>query len=114
MYLKRTNSEVKKAPIVDSALQEPSLDLNARMAVSPPWNVVVWDDPVNLAGYVVWVFRRVFGYSESSAQSLMQKIDRTGRSVVWSGDRERSEMYVQQMHRYQLRATLERAGKEEE
>ncbi len=27
-----------------------------------PWNVVVWDDPINLMSYVVWVFQRLFGW----------------------------------------------------
>ena len=28
----------------------------ALTAVNVPWNVVVWDDPVNLMSYVVYVF----------------------------------------------------------
>ncbi len=27
----------------------------------PVWDVIVWDDPVNLMSYVVWVFRSLFG-----------------------------------------------------
>lgn len=30
-------------------------------AMNVPWNVVVWDDPVNLMSYVVYVFRAHFG-----------------------------------------------------
>ena len=26
------------------------------------WNVVVWNDPVNLMSYVVYVFRKLFGH----------------------------------------------------
>lgn len=114
MYLKKKFDTKKNTLVTGMAIQEPQLELNARTVLAPPWNVVVWDDPVNLAAYVVWVFRRVLGHSEEQAYSLMQKIDMTGRSVVWSGDRERCEMYVQQMHRYQLRSTLEKAGKGDE
>ena len=28
---------------------------------------------------------------------------------VWTGERERGELYVQQLHGYQLKATLEKA-----
>ncbi len=32
-----------------------------------------------------------------------------GRSILWSGMRERAELYVQQLHGYLLLATLEKA-----
>lgn len=114
MYLKKkAKVEEKNVPVMESAVQEPILECQVRTATTTPWNVVVWDDPVNLGLYVVWVFRRVFGYSDEKAHALMVKIDKTGRSIVWFGDRERAEMYVQQLHRYQLKTTLERVGKED-
>jgi ATP-dependent Clp protease adaptor protein ClpS len=33
-----------------------------------------------------------------------------GRSVVWSGGRERAEHYVQQLHAFLLLATLEKSS----
>ena len=72
-----------------------------------PWNVVVHDDPVNLMGYVTLVFRRVFGYPHAQAEQLMLTVHQHGRAVVWSGDREHAELYVQQLHGHQLRASLE-------
>lgn len=75
-----------------------------------PWNVVVHDDPVNLMGYVTRVFMQVFGYPEARAVRHMMEVHTHGRSVVWSGNRERAEFYVQRMHEHQLRATLERAS----
>jgi ATP-dependent Clp protease adaptor protein ClpS len=32
-----------------------------------------------------------------------------GRSIVWTGIRERAELYVQQLHGYLLLATLEKS-----
>ena len=46
------------------------------------WNVVVWNDPVNLMDYVVYVFRKLFGYSEEKATKLMLEVHNDGRSVV--------------------------------
>ena len=72
-----------------------------------PWNVVVHDDPVNLMSYVTLAFRRVFGYPRAKAEQLMLTVHHHGRAVVWSGDREQAELYVQQLHGHQLRASLE-------
>ena len=32
-----------------------------------PWVVIVWNDPVNLMQYVVWVLQKLFGYSRESS-----------------------------------------------
>ncbi|MCF6311211.1 MAG: ATP-dependent Clp protease adapter ClpS [Verrucomicrobiales bacterium] len=77
--------------------------------LSTPWAVVVYDDPVNLMSFVQLVFRRVFGYSDEKSMALMLEVHHDGRSVVWSGERERAEMYVQQLQSYQLLAAMEKA-----
>ncbi|MCP3993606.1 MAG: ATP-dependent Clp protease adapter ClpS [bacterium] len=74
----------------------------------PMWNVVVWDDPVNLMSYVVWVFRSLFGYPEAEATRLMLQVHNEGRSIVDSGPRERAEMSAFRLHHHGLWATLER------
>jgi len=79
-----------------------------KTALDLPWKVVVHDDPVNLMGYVTWVFMKIFGYDEKKASILMMEVHEQGRSVVWSGQRERAELYVQQLHAHQLKATLEK------
>lgn len=73
----------------------------------PVWNVVVWNDPVNLMTYVVWVFRTLFGYSETEAERLMLQVHNEGRAVVDSGPRERAEMSAFRLHHHGLWATLE-------
>ena len=75
-----------------------------------PWNVVVHDDPVNLMGYVTWVFMKIFGYDEKQAAILMLQVHHLGRSLVWTGQREKAEFYVQQLQSHQLQATLEKAA----
>ncbi|MBA2432943.1 MAG: ATP-dependent Clp protease adapter ClpS [Chthoniobacterales bacterium] len=74
-----------------------------------PWQVVVHNDPVNLMSYVTMVFQKVFGFSPDRAEKHMLEVHREGRSIVWSGLRERAELYVQQLHGYLLLATIERA-----
>jgi ATP-dependent Clp protease adaptor protein ClpS len=75
-----------------------------------PWNVVVHDDPVNYMGFVTLVLRRVFGYSEAKAEELMLQVHREGKSVVWTGVREKAELYVQQLQAHQLLASIQRAN----
>lgn len=74
-----------------------------------PWNVVVHDDPVNLMHYVTFVLMKIFGYEESRANTLMMQVHKLGRSIVWSGDREKAEFYVQQLQAHQLKTSLEKA-----
>lgn len=72
-----------------------------------PWLVLVWDDPVNLMEYVVYVFRTLFGYSESKARKLMLEVHNEGRSVVANGTKEQCELHVFRLHEFGLWATLQ-------
>jgi ATP-dependent Clp protease adaptor protein ClpS len=80
-----------------------------KTGVSTPWNVVVHNDPVNLTSYVTMVFQKVFGFARARAERHMLEVHHKGRSIVWSGERERAEFYVQQLHGYLLLATLEKS-----
>lgn len=73
------------------------------------WNVVVWDDPVNLMSYVVYVLQRVFGYPRELANKLMLEVHHQGKSLVASEPREQAELHMHQLHQYGLRATLQRS-----
>ena len=87
-------------------LESPETDL--RHELDRPWQVVVHNDPVNLMSYVTMVFRRVFGWTSEKAEQHMMEVHTRGRSIVWSGSRERAELYVQQLHGSLLLATMER------
>jgi ATP-dependent Clp protease adaptor protein ClpS len=75
-----------------------------------PWNVIVWNDPVTLMSYVVYVLRKLFGYDEPTATHLMLKVHHEGKAVVATEPRERAELYVQRLHAHGLQATLARGG----
>ncbi len=77
--------------------------------VARPWQVVVWNDPINLMSYVVFVFRKLFGYSEERATKLMLAVHNEGRAVVASGNREHAEFDCLRLHSYGLWATMETA-----
>ena len=76
---------------------------------SREWHVIVWDDPVNLMSYVVYVFRRLFGFSEAEATRKMLKVHNEGKCAVTHGPRERVELDCHRLHHYGLWATIEQA-----
>ncbi len=87
----------------------PDTDTDTDVLLDSPWNVVIHNDPVNLMSYVSHVIRKIFGYSEQEAERLMLQVHREGRSIVWTGARERAEHYVQQLQGHQLLATISQA-----
>ena len=94
-----------------SAFAEPEIAQEEATSTASdlPWNVVVHNDPINKTNYVTMVFQKVFGYTKEKAEVHMLEVHYKGRSIVWTGGRERAELYVQQLHGYQLLATLEKS-----
>lgn len=85
-------------------------ETETKEALDVPWNVIVFNDPINLMSYVTMVFQRVFGYSRDKAERHMLEVHHQGRSLVWSGGREQAEHYAHQLHSYQLLAQLEKSS----
>lgn len=89
----------------------PELDELVDLSAAPlePWQVVVWNDPVNLMSYVVRVFRTYFGYSLDRATALMLAVHNEGHAIVATGPRETMEVHAQAMHDFGLWATVRKA-----
>ena len=88
-----------------------SPDVSIDQLLDRPWNTIVWDDPVNLMSYVVFVFKKLFNFSDERAHELMMQVHNEGRAVVSSGSREEMERDVQRLHEHGLWATLQRDDK---
>ncbi|MFQ3671102.1 MAG: ATP-dependent Clp protease adapter ClpS [Verrucomicrobiia bacterium] len=73
------------------------------------WRVIVWNDPVNLMSYVVYVFQKVLGFDTRRARKHMLEVHEQGKSCVAQETRERAELYWQRIQQYGLKVTLERA-----
>ena len=95
----------RKMPTIET----PETETREKISLDAPWNVVVHNDPVNLMSYVAMVFRRVFGFPRERAEKHMLEVHHRGRSVVWTGSREKAELYVQQLHTHLLLATIEKS-----
>jgi ATP-dependent Clp protease adaptor protein ClpS len=77
------------------------------LALEGVWRVVVLNDPVNLMSYVVMVFKKVFGFDDATARRHMLEVHEQGRSIVWSGLREKAEAYAYTLQQWHLTAILE-------
>lgn len=86
-------------------IREP--DIDEVPETDAPWIVIVWNDPVNLMSYVVYVFQKIFGYSREKATRLMMQVHHEGRAVVHNGARGECEGYVARLHAHGLWATLQ-------
>jgi ATP-dependent Clp protease adaptor protein ClpS len=97
-----------------AAIDTPDIDVipeeEIDESLDQPWHVIVFDDPVNLMTYVTLILQRIFGYPVETAERMMMEVHTRGKSVVWTGGRERAEHYVQQLQSSQLLAAMKKAG----
>jgi len=94
-------------PTAPDRIDQPEVDESFEIDLG--WQVVVWNDPVNLMSYVVFVFRRLFGHSLEEATSLMLAVHHEGRAIVSHGPLEKAEADCHRLHHHGLWATLERS-----
>jgi ATP-dependent Clp protease adaptor protein ClpS len=85
----------------------PKEETRTTLALEGVWRVVVLNDPVNLMSYVVLVFKKVFDFDEQTARRKMLEVHELGRSIVWTGLREKAEAYVFTLQQWHLTAILE-------
>lgn len=114
---------IEQGPIGSGRMRPESTDLQVEMLAHPtpvivpdsdedididkPWQVIVWNDPVNTMSYVVYVFRKLFGYDETKATELMLQVHHEGRAIVSDGPREQAEIDCFRLHNHGLWATVE-------
>jgi ATP-dependent Clp protease adaptor protein ClpS len=89
----------------------PDIDVEEKLkdAFSRGWSVIVWNDPINLMDYVVYVFKSVLKMNEQDASRHMWEVHQKGKSIVARETREKSELIVHRLRAFGLNATLEKA-----
>ena len=92
-------------PAIDEKTEQKVKD-----AFAKNWNVIVWNDPVNLMSYVVFVFMRVLAFTKEKATKHMMEVHQQGKSVVATETRERAELHHQQIQSHGLKVTIEQAS----
>src|SRR2546426_6415307 len=71
------------------------------------WSVIVWNDPINLMTYVVFVFMKVLAFTKEKATKHMLEVHQKGKSIVATETREKAELYHQQIQAHGLMVTIE-------
>lgn len=102
------SSQPRPPKIAPAIVAEPDASTDAETAADRLWNVIVWNDPINLMSYVTFVFQKLFGYSMEIATRLMLEVHHQGKSIVASVEREKAEYYVGRLHQFGLQATMEK------
>jgi ATP-dependent Clp protease adaptor protein ClpS len=85
------------APPGTKPAQNPRPDSDSEPSHQPPYAVILHNDHVNTALFVVETLQRVFGFSLEKAFELMQEAHYTGRSLIWSGMKEHAELKADQV-----------------
>ena len=93
---------IETLPEIEEQTQE-----KVREAFEKNWHVIVWNDPVNLTSYVVFVFMRVLAFTREKATRHMLEVHHQGKSLVATETREKAELYHQQIQAHGLSVTLE-------
>jgi ATP-dependent Clp protease adaptor protein ClpS len=99
--------ETVEEPILDEPAPDEPVGEEG-IATDRPWLVIVWNDPVNLMSYVVYVFQKLFGYSHEKATRLMLDVHHEGKAIVSHGTKEKAEADVARLHAHGLWATMQR------
>ena len=76
-------------------------------AFAKSWKVIVWNDPVNLMTYVVFVLMKVLAFTKEKATRHMLEVHHQGKSIVATETREKAELYYQQIQAHGLTVSLE-------
>lgn len=89
----------------------PDIDVEEKLkeAFARGWTIIVWNDPVNLMEYVVYVFKAVLKMNEQDATRHMWEVHQKGKSVVARDTREKAELLVHRLRGFGLNTTMEQS-----
>lgn len=90
------------SPDIDIDIEEKLKEAFAR-----GWSVLVWNDPINLMDYVVYVFKTVLKMNDADANRHMLEVHQQGKSVVARETREKAELLVHRLRGFGLNASIE-------
>jgi ATP-dependent Clp protease adaptor protein ClpS len=75
-------------------------DSKTKNRLAPMYNVVLLNDEHHTYQYVVGMLVEVFRFELEKAVSHTIEVDSSGRSIVYTGPLEHSEMKQEQIHEY--------------
>lgn len=96
-----------ESPFRCETITTPDQDTKTSLDLDHGWSVVVWNDPINLMDYVVYVFQKVLHMNKAQATKHMKEVHERGKSLVAHENHEKAEHLVHQLQSYGLKATLQ-------
>lgn len=75
-------------------------DVEERTELARRWHVVLLDDDEHTYAYVIEMLGAIFGHSSSTAYRMAVEVDRSGRVIVWTGEREVAEFKQERIHAF--------------
>lgn len=93
-----SGSKIKKTPTTFT---------DEAVGLSGMWQVLLFNDDHNEAGYVVQCLRRVFGHNEPLAHKIMLEAHNRGRAIAEVEAREKAQLHKEQLQSYGLTTTIE-------
>jgi ATP-dependent Clp protease adaptor protein ClpS len=96
--LEKIFSEKVEAPPVEKTKQNENAE--EKSALIPQYHVVLLDDNEHTYAYVIEMLTQLFGHSRAVAYNMACIVDRAGRVIVETTNKERAEMKRDQIHSY--------------
>jgi len=87
-------------PTTPDTITKSTVDSHELTQSIPRYNVVLFDDNDHTYEYVVELLTKLFSHSRSAAWRMAQEVDRCGRSIVYTTNKEQAEFKRSQIHSY--------------
>jgi ATP-dependent Clp protease adaptor protein ClpS len=72
------------------------------------WQVILFNDDHNHAGFVVLCLMRVFGHNEQVARKVMLEAHNRGRAIAEVEEKEKAQLHKDQLQSFGLTAAIEK------
>ena len=72
-------------------------DTTTKQKVSPFWKIILWNDDYHSYEFVIKMVMTIFRKTEDEAFGVAFEVDKTGSAVVATCNKERAELYLQQV-----------------
>lgn len=80
------------AAVVEPAATAPVVQPRPKPRPQPRYHVILWNDDEHSYQYVIAMLRQVFGHPHERGFTLAKEVDRTGRAIVLTTNREHAEL----------------------
>ena len=85
----------------------PAITTDETGEIGGMWQVVLFNDNHNEAGYVVQCLCRIFGHPQTLAEKIMLEAHRSGRAIADVEEKEKARLHKNQLQSCGLSATVE-------